>query len=108
MENGRDLKKMVAVLSRDSDRPAVQDFVSGMDRDYFSVYTPREIRTHLKMSVDLNADHPVQLKITPRGKDRFAIVIVAFDYFSEFSILCGLLTSYDLDIQNGNSHTFSD
>ena len=108
METDRTLKKTIALLSRDSDPSAVQDFVSGMDRDYFSVYTPREIRTHFKMSLGLNADRPVQLGITPRGKDRFKIVIVAFDYFSEFSILCGLLTSFDLDIQDGNSHTFSD
>lgn len=106
METGRNLKKTIALLSRESDPSAVQDFVSGMDRDYYSVYTPREIRTHLKMSLGLNADRPVQLKITPRGKDRFNIVIVAFDYFSEFSILCGLLSSFDLDIQNGHSHTF--
>jgi glutamate-ammonia-ligase adenylyltransferase len=108
MENGRDLKKTIALLSRDSDPSAVQDFVSGMDRDYFTVFTPREIRTHLKMSLDLNADHPVRLKITPRGKDRFNIAIVAFDYFSEFSILCGLLASFELEIQKGHSHTFLD
>jgi len=108
METGRNLEKTIALLSRDSDPSAALDFVSGMDRDYYSVYTPREIRTHFKMSLDLNADRPVRLKITPREKDRFIIVIVAFDYFSEFSILCGLLASFDLDIQNGNSHTFSD
>jgi glutamate-ammonia-ligase adenylyltransferase len=108
MGTGRDLKKTIALLSRDSDLSTVQDFVSGMDRDYFSVYAPREIRTHLKMSLDLNADRPVRLMIAPKGKDRFTIVIVAFDYFSEFSILCGLLASFDLDIQNGYSHTFSD
>jgi len=50
---------------------------------------------------------PVRMKITTRGNDRFKIVIVASDYFSEFSILCGLLTSFGLDIRTGTVETFS-
>lgn len=103
----KDIKKTIEFLSTVLDRPAVIDFVARMDRDYLSVYRPREIRTHLKMSLALNADHPVQLRISPRGKERFNIVIVAFDYFSEFSIICGLLASFGLEIRAGNSHTFS-
>jgi [glutamine synthetase] adenylyltransferase / [glutamine synthetase]-adenylyl-L-tyrosine phosphorylase len=87
---------------------ADEDFVFRMDPDYRSAHTPAEIRVHLEMSTGLNADVPVRLRITPRGKDRFKIVIVAYDYFSEFSILCGLVSSFDLDIENGNSYTFSD
>lgn len=105
---GRAVKKIVALFPTEPDRQAVQDFISGMDRDYFSVYTPREIRTHIQLSRGLNAEHPVRVKITPRGKDRFNIVIVAFDFFSEFSILCGLLAAFGLDILHGHSHTFAE
>lgn len=64
-------------------------------------------KMYMKMSLALDPEHPVQLAVTPRGKGRFDIVIVAFDYFSEFSILCGLLTSFGFDIQAGNIDTFS-
>jgi [glutamine synthetase] adenylyltransferase / [glutamine synthetase]-adenylyl-L-tyrosine phosphorylase len=103
----RDIKKTTEFLSTVPDRTAAKEFVARMDRDYFSVYPRREIRTHLRMSLALNADHPVQLRISPRGKEGFHIVIVAFDYFSEFSIICGLLASFGLEIRAGNSHTLS-
>ncbi|HEY5593732.1 MAG TPA: hypothetical protein VIL61_01060 [Nitrospiria bacterium] len=101
------LKRTIKILSADLDGQAVREFVSRIDRDYFSVFAPQAIRTHLRMSSDLNADHPVQVKITPQGKERFSIVIVSFDYFSEFSILCGLLAAFGLDIRTGDVYTFS-
>jgi len=98
----------IAIKGTAPDLRAIEDFASRMDPDYPSAHSPAEIRTHLQMSAGLNADVPFRLRIRPRGKDRFKIVIVAYDYFSEFSILCGLLASFDLDIQHGNSYTFSD
>jgi len=103
-----DLKKTIELLSAGLDRPTVEEFVLRMDRDYFSAYSPREIRTHIKLVLDLTDDQPVRTKIGPRGKDRFNMVITAFDYFSEFSILCGLLAAFGLDIRSGDVYTFSD
>ncbi|MBI3994405.1 MAG: hypothetical protein HY349_00370, partial [Nitrospirae bacterium] len=101
------MKKMIETLSADLARRTVQDFVSEMDPDYFSAHPPREIRTHIQMFLNLDADHPVQVKITPLRKNRCRVVISAFDYFSEFSILCGLLSSFGLDIRTGDVYTFS-
>ncbi|HUK55771.1 MAG TPA: hypothetical protein VLY20_03855 [Nitrospiria bacterium] len=101
-------KKSMEFPGTDPDRQAARDFVSRMDRDYFSVYSPREIRVHIQLAQGLTSDHPVRLKVAPREKNRFNIVIVAFDYFSEFSILCGLLASFGLDIRTADVYTFSD
>lgn len=59
------------------------------------------------MAACLDSEQPVQCRIASRGPRRFEIVVVAFDYFGEFSILCGLLASFGLDIQSGQVDTFS-
>ena len=101
------LKRAIEKACRDLDPQTVRDFFSQMDQDYFSLYTPEEICTHIRMSRALDSLHPVQLKVTPRGKGRFDMIIVAFDYFSEFSILCGLLAAFGFDIHAGNIYTVS-
>ncbi len=86
----------------------IQDFLIRMDRDYLSLYSPAEIADHIRMASRLDRDRPATLKIVSRRDRAYEITVVAFDYFSEFSILCGLLASFGLDIQAGNVHTFSD
>ncbi len=90
------------------ERDVVDDFLTRMDRDYFSRYSPEEVAEHVALAACLDRDHPIALKIAPRGARAFRITVVGFDYFSEFSILCGLLTSFGLNIQSGHVHTFSD
>src|SRR5882762_12037421 len=62
------------------------------------------------MSCGLDSKHPVQFRVKPSpsgaGGD-FDIVIVGFDYLSEFSIFCGMLSAYGLDIRAGNIYSFS-
>jgi glutamate-ammonia-ligase adenylyltransferase len=102
----KNLQEAIDTVCRDVDPQTRQDFLSRMDRDYFSLFSAEEIGTHLRMSRALNAEQPVRLKVMPRGGGRLDIVIVAYDYFSEFSIVCGLLSSFGLDIRAGHSYTF--
>jgi glutamate-ammonia-ligase adenylyltransferase len=102
----KDLEKKLMSLSVPEE--GVQDFLSRMDRDYLSLYSPAEIADHIRMASCLDRDRPAALKIVSKNDRDFEITIVAFDYFSEVSILCGLLASFGLDIQAGNVHTFSD
>ena len=102
------LKKEIAALRKDLDPSLVEAFLSGMDRDYHSLYRPAEMAGHIEMALRLDPSNPVALEIRPLDGRRFQITVVAFDYFSEFSILCGLLSSFGLNIQAGDVHTFSD
>jgi len=104
---GMELKQRIEALCPDVGREVVQDFFSRMDEDYFSTYTPEEICAHLRMSCALDPEHPVQCKITPRGEGEFDILIVGFDYSSEFSIFCGLLSAFGFDIRAGNIYSFA-
>jgi [glutamine synthetase] adenylyltransferase / [glutamine synthetase]-adenylyl-L-tyrosine phosphorylase len=103
----KDVKNKMRAFSKEVGNQTVEDFMTFMDEDYFSLYSPKEIYAHMKMSIALDPEHPVQCKVTPQGNGKFDIVIVAFDYFSEFSIICGLLASYGFDIYSGNVYTFS-
>jgi [glutamine synthetase] adenylyltransferase / [glutamine synthetase]-adenylyl-L-tyrosine phosphorylase len=104
---GRDLQEAIEAACPDVDPQIRRDFLSRMDEDYFSLFSPEEIGAHLRMSRDLDHEHPVQIKVIPRGDDRFDLLIVAHDYFSEFSTICGLLVSFGLDIQTGHIYTSS-
>jgi glutamate-ammonia-ligase adenylyltransferase len=106
--NKENLKKEIVAQGRALEESLIDDFLTRMDRDYFSLYEPGEIAEHIAMARRLDPLHPVALQIIPRGDRRFQMTVVAFDYFSEFSILCGLLSSFGLNIQAGDVHTFSD
>src|SRR5438552_9277177 len=83
-----------------------------MDDDYFTTFSPEEIATHIRMSSGLGSKHRVQVRVSPRpatdtGAAAFDIIIVGFDYLSEFSIFCGMLSAFGLDIRAGNIYSFS-
>ena len=92
---------------RGPDAATFEEFASRMDPDYF-VRTPlSQIRLHLRMARDLSAEHPAAVKFARRPGGSIEITIVAYDAFGEFSLICGLLTAFGLDIQSGDVSTFS-
>ncbi|MBO0862948.1 MAG: hypothetical protein J2P21_31520, partial [Chloracidobacterium sp.] len=100
-------KQAIESLCPDVRKEAIQAFFARMDEDYFSTFSPEEISTHIRMSCALDAERPAQCRVTPRGPDEFDIVIVGYDYLSEFSIFCGLLSAFGLNIRSGNVHSFA-
>jgi len=104
---GAELRNQIETRCADVGREVIEDFFSRMGEDYFSTYPPEQICAHLRMSGALNAEHPVRCQITPRGAGEFDVVIVGFDYLSEFSLFCGLLTAFGFDIRAGNSYSFA-
>ena len=40
--------------------------------------------------------------------ERYEITIVAYDYFSEFATICGLLSAFGLNIEEGRIYTFDE
>src|SRR5205814_673378 len=74
--------------------------------------SPEQIATHLRMASTLDSMRRIQVHIGPRpaapsAAAAFDIVIVGFDYLSEFSIFCGLRSAFGLDIRAGNIYSFS-
>jgi glutamate-ammonia-ligase adenylyltransferase len=106
-----ELKQAIRSLCPDIGEELVQDFFTRMDEDYFTTFSPEEVATHVRMASTLGSKHRIQVHISPRAgaavSGAFNIVIVGFDYLSEFSIFCGLLSAFGLDIRAGNVYSFS-
>ncbi|MGH9853687.1 MAG: hypothetical protein ACREBD_27930, partial [Blastocatellia bacterium] len=100
-------KQAIESLCPEISKEIIQDFFARMDEDYFAAFSPEEISTHIRMSCALDPEHPAQCHITSRREDEFDIIIVGFDYLSEFSIFCGLLSAFGLDIRAGNIYSFA-
>jgi [glutamine synthetase] adenylyltransferase / [glutamine synthetase]-adenylyl-L-tyrosine phosphorylase len=64
----------------------------------------RALAVHDHLAPRLGPEAPVAVEMEARD-DRLEITIVAYDVFAEFSILCGLLASFGLDIESGHAHT---
>ena len=100
-------KQTVRSLCADVSPEFVEDFLRRMDEDHFDTFPPEEIAQHLKMSYAVDTNRRDAVRIDAEGEGRFKIVIVGFDYSSGFSILCGLLSAFGLDIRAGDIYTLS-
>jgi glutamate-ammonia-ligase adenylyltransferase len=58
------------------------------------------------MAAALSAETPVRVTVRARDDATFDVTVVGYDYFSELSILAGLLAVFGLDIRSGHIHTF--
>jgi glutamate-ammonia-ligase adenylyltransferase len=102
-----ELKNTIEALCAEAGKEVIDDFFARMDEDYFATFSPEEISTHIGMSCALDPAHPVRCRITPRRPSEFDIIIVGFDYLAEFSIFCGLLSAFGLDIRAGSIYSFA-
>ena len=85
----------------------VRDFLTRMDGEYFQRFQPADIVRHLHLVERLTPDHPCHVSVTERDGG-LLLVIVAYDYFSEFAAIAGLLSSHRLDIREGALYTYTD
>lgn len=90
------------------DPELLRDFVSRMDPAYFQHFDQHRIAEHLTLLDRLRPEHPVELAISPKKDGHFELSIVAYDYFSEFAAICGLLAAFGLSIEEGRIYTTQD
>ncbi len=103
-----DLLTQLESLCADVPADILQDFVARMDQEYFRRVSPATIAQHVRLAAQLTPDHPCELAISEQRGDRFDLTIVAYDYFSEFAMICGLLSAFSLNIEEGQIYTFAD
>jgi glutamate-ammonia-ligase adenylyltransferase len=102
-------KEAIRVLCPDVHPDVVDDFFTRMDEDYFATFSADEIASHIRMSARLDSNQRLHVRIQPNSvaSSDFDITIVGLDYLSEFSMFCGLLSAFGLDIRAGNIFSFS-
>jgi [glutamine synthetase] adenylyltransferase / [glutamine synthetase]-adenylyl-L-tyrosine phosphorylase len=91
---------------RDIAPDIMQDFVNRMDEEYFRRFTPAAIAQHIRLAAQLAPEHPCEVAITGQPDQHYELTLVAYDYFSEFAIICGLLSAFGLNIEEGQIYTF--
>jgi glutamate-ammonia-ligase adenylyltransferase len=103
-----DRARILAVLTplcQDVETDILQDFVSRMDQDYFSAFPSTLLADHIALAALLTPEHPSEVRFTKLDGGRWTITIVAYDYFSEFATICGLLSAFGLNIEEGRIFT---
>jgi glutamate-ammonia-ligase adenylyltransferase len=100
------LRRAVEPLSRDVPADVVQDFVNRMDAEYFRRFAPAQIAQHMRLAATLTPDHPCAITIADHPDQHVELTVVAYDYFSEFATICGLLSAFGLNIEEGHIYTF--
>lgn len=106
---GRPDQAKLQKLSPGIDPSVIQDFLDRMDPDYFSQFSLSTVAKHLQLANSLTLDRPCALTLQPeKGKSEFQLTLVAYDYFSEFATICGLLSGYGLDIREAFIFTYQD
>src|SRR5262245_22011203 len=101
------LKARIEDFTQDLDERTVREFLSRLDGDYFDQFAPAQTRQHMMMASGLSAEQPAQVELRHRDDGKFDLTIVALDYFSELSIICGLISAFGFDIDSGQIYTFS-
>jgi glutamate-ammonia-ligase adenylyltransferase len=99
------IKTLTSLCSTVEDE-VIQDFVSRMDPEYFERFNPDTIAHHIQLASRLTPDHPCELSVLDKRAGRSEISIVAYDYFSEFAAICGVLSAFGLNIEEGRIYTF--
>lgn len=95
----------LASLCPGVDADILQDFTSRMDQDYFAAFSPKLLASHVTLAALLTPDHPCEIRFTKHDRTGWTITIVAYDYFSEFATICGLLSAFGLNIEEGRIFT---
>jgi len=98
--------KTLAALCPEVEDEILRDFVSRMDPEYFERFQADTIARHIQLASRLTPDHPCELSVLDKGQGRSEISVVAYDYFSEFAAICGALSAFGLNIEEGQIYTF--
>ncbi|MDF0676251.1 MAG: hypothetical protein P0120_18225 [Nitrospira sp.] len=102
------LLNSVRLLCPDIPSDILQDFFARMDQEYFRRFEPPTIARHVRLTAQLTPEHPCNVAFAEQPDKRFEITIVAYDHFSEFATICGLLSAFGLNIEEGHIYTFSE
>ncbi|GKS60399.1 hypothetical protein YTPLAS18_39260 [Nitrospira sp.] len=87
------------------DADVVRDFVTRMDAEYFERIPRDDVARHLALADRLTPDNPCELSVHRHRDGRLDLTVVAYDYFAEFATICGLLSAFGLDIEEGQIYT---
>ena len=102
------IRQTVTPLCQDVPPDILQDFLGRMDPEYFRRFDAAAVARHIHLAAKLTPDHPCELVVTDLHQQHAELTIVAYDYFAEFATICGLLSAFALNIEEGLIYTYQD
>ena len=106
MDRRESVRRAIESIEHDLAPAALDEHLSRVDEGYLARHSAEQIARHARMSARLDPSHPVQAEIRLLANGDQEVTLVAYDYFGELALLCGLLTSFGLDIRSGRIDTF--
>jgi len=103
-----ELLQSLASLATDVPPDILRDFVGRMDGEYFRRIPLPAIAQHVRLAAALTPEHLCECAISDPRDGHFKLTVVAYDYFAEFATICGLLSAFGLNIEEGQIYTFAD
>ncbi len=103
-----ELLQALTPLSTDVPPDILRDFVTRMDGEYFRRIPLPTIAQHVRLAAALTPDHLSECSVSEVRDGHFELTVVAYDYFAEFATICGLLSAFGLNIEEGQIYTFSE
>jgi [protein-PII] uridylyltransferase len=83
--------------------PDIRQFVEGLPRRYLRLFSPEAVYRHVQMARDIQPDH-VHAAVAQKGAT-WEVTVVTLDKPFLFSNICGVLSSYGMDILRGQAMT---
>ena len=86
----------------------LRDFVTRMDGEYFRRIPLAAIAKHVRLAAALTPDYLSECSVSELRDGHFELTVVAYDYFAVFATICGLLSAFGLNIEEGQIYTFTE
>jgi glutamate-ammonia-ligase adenylyltransferase len=84
----------------------IQEHVGYMDTSYTTRFAAEEISLHSQLAGELSSQKPIIVDAQELHGAQWRITVVGFDYLGEFSVICGLMFLYGLDILQCDAFTY--
>jgi [protein-PII] uridylyltransferase len=97
------LAGLLARRPQDVSEPEIRRFVEGLPRRYLQLFAPDAIYQHVRLSRDITPDH-VHAALE-RKDEAWELTVVTLDKPFLFSNICGVLSSFGMDILRGHALT---
>lgn len=98
-----DLSDLLARRPSKVSEPEIRRFVEGLPRRYLRLFSPETIYRHVQLARDIQPDH-VHAALEPKGT-AWEVTVVTLDKPFLFSNICGVLSSFGMDILRGHAMT---
>jgi [protein-PII] uridylyltransferase len=98
------LKELLAGRPRGLAEAEITRFLEGLPCRYLQLFSREAIYGHVKLSRNIQPDQ-VHASLEPKGTDTWELTVVTLDKPFLFSNICGVLSSFGMDILKGHALT---